>query len=239
MSFQLIEYDHRSRWSYIASFVYFGVVQIYLVILSLFLCYAALTAPVAPGTDHNAKAFFEAIFSPGSTSIIVVALVATFGLYFIGSFLYLDPWHMFTSFPQYLVLMSSYVNILNVYAFSNWHDVSWGTKGSDKADALPSAVTKKEAGGKSTVIEEVDKPQIDIDSQFEQTVKRALQPYVAPKENTNKTLEDSYKSFRTRLVVVWIFSNALLALCITSDSLDRFGFGVCSSSLLVLLLAVD
>lgn len=137
---------------------------------------------------------------------------------------------MFHSFLQYLFLMSSYINILNVYAFSNWHDVSWGTKGSDKADALPSAVTKKDFTGNDTVIEEVDKPQVDIDSQFEQTVKRALLPYIPPKENTQKTLEDSYKSFRTRLVVAWLFSNGLLVLCITSNSLNQFGFSVSTST---------
>jgi len=36
---------------------------------------------------------------------------------------------MFFSYPQYLFVASSYTNILNIYAFSNWHDVSWGTKG--------------------------------------------------------------------------------------------------------------
>lgn len=27
---------------------------------------------------------------------------------------------------------SSFVNVINIYAFCNTHDVSWGTKGSDK-----------------------------------------------------------------------------------------------------------
>ena len=131
---------------------------------------------------------------------------------------------MFTSFPQYLLIMSSYVNILNVYAFSNWHDVSWGTKGSDKAEALPSAKTEKGADGKTTVIEEPDLAQSDIDSQFEATVKRALAPYVPPKEENEKTLEDSYKAFRTHLCTLWIGSNVLLAVVVTQDNFDRFGF---------------
>jgi len=136
---------------------------------------------------------------------------------------------MFTSFPQYLLIMSSYVNILNVYAFSNWHDVSWGTKGSDKAEALPSAKTEKGADGKSNVIEEPDLPQADIDSQFEATVKRALAPYVPPVESDEKTLEDSYKSFRTHLCTAWIGSNATLAVVITQDNFDRFGFSSSAS----------
>jgi chitin synthase len=133
---------------------------------------------------------------------------------------------MFTSFPAYLLIMSSFINILMVYAFSNWHDVSWGTKGSDKADALPSAQTTKEDDGKGAVIEEIDKPQADIDSQFEATVKRALTPWVEPKVVEKKTLDDSYKSFRTRLVASWLFSNALLSVIITSESVNKVGFTV-------------
>ncbi|KAL9626797.1 MAG: hypothetical protein Q9164_007789, partial [Protoblastenia rupestris] len=105
----------------------------------------------------------------------------------------------------------------------NWHDVSWGTKGSDKADVLPSAQTKKDEKGKATVVEEVDKPQADIDSQFEATVKRALTPYVEPKAVAEHSLEDSYRNFRTRLVTSWIFSNALLSVIITSEDVNKFG----------------
>jgi chitin synthase len=177
-------------------------------------------------TKDGPNKFFQTFFSSSSSGIILIALAATFGLYFVASFMYLDPWHMFTSFPQYLLTMSSYVNILNVYAFSNWHDVSWGTKGSDKADVLPSAQTTKSGDGKAAVIEEPDKPQADIDSQFEVTVKRALQPYVEPVVVEKKTLEDSYKSFRTKLVTAWIFSNSLLAIVITSENFDQFGLSV-------------
>ncbi|KAL1310645.1 hypothetical protein AAFC00_000913 [Neodothiora populina] len=214
-----------SRWSYIVSFCWFGLIQLYITIDALYLVIHAFTDKNTTWFDTDtAGDFVQSFFSSTGPGVIIVALAATFGLYFVASFLYLDPWHMFTSFLQYLVCQSSYINILNVYAFSNWHDVSWGTKGSDKADALPSAITEKGSDGKAVVIEEVDLPQADIDSQFEQTVKRALTPYVAPKEDNSKTLEDSYKSFRTRLVTLWIFSNAALAVAITSDNFDKFGF---------------
>ncbi|GAB7349932.1 hypothetical protein MBLNU459_g0630t1 [Dothideomycetes sp. NU459] len=214
-----------SRWSYIISFCVFGLIQLYIIILSLYLVVHAFTDKNTKWfkTD-NPDDFVSSFFASTGPGVIIIALAATYGLYFVASFLYLDPWHMFTSFLQYLLTASSYINILNVYAFSNWHDVSWGTKGADKAEALPSAKTEKSDNGKHTIIEEVDLPQADIDSQFEQTVKRCLTPYVAPKEETAKTLEDSYKSFRTRLVTLWIFSNALLAVAITSDSFDKFGF---------------
>ena len=211
-----------SKYSYIGSFVFFAIVQLYIIADSVYLVINAVTnGNFQLDGEENP---IEQIFSPSSAWIILIALAATFGLYFVASFLYLDPWHMFTSFGQYLLLMSSYINILMVYAFSNWHDVSWGTKGSDKADALPSAQVTKASDGKGKVIEEVDLAQADIDSQFEQTVKRALTPYIAPKEDDKKTLEDSYKSFRTRLVTLWIFSNTLLAVAITSENVDNFGF---------------
>ena len=212
-----------SRWSYIISFCFFGLVMVYVLVDSLYLVVHAFSKGLGL-KDGTADAFVKSLFSTTGGGIILIALAATFGLYFVASFLYLDPWHMFTPFGQYMLLMSSYINILMVYAFSNWHDVSWGTKGSDKADALPSATTQKAADGKGQVIEEVDLAQADIDSQFEKTVKRALTPYVAPKEDIKKSLEDSYKSFRTRLVTFWIFSNALLAVVITSDSVNDFGF---------------
>ncbi|KAK8185703.1 chitin synthase-domain-containing protein [Phyllosticta citribraziliensis] len=219
-----------SRYSYVVSFFVFGFIQLYIVVISMYLVVQAFTSPTEQGLDTSStSAFVKSFFSSDGVGIIIIALAATFGLYYIASFMYLDPWHMFTSFPQYLLIASSYINILNVYAFSNWHDVSWGTKGSDKADVLPSAKTEKAGDGKHTVIEEPDVPQADIDSQFEQTVKRALQPYVPEPEDTSKSLDDSYKSFRTHLTTAWIFSNALLAVVITSDNFDKFGFTVCFS----------
>lgn len=216
-----------SKATYIVSFVVFGVINLYVLVLSMYLVVRAFTTSDNIDTS-SAKDFFESFFGNSSSSgagIIILALAATFGLYFVASFMYMDPWHMFHSFGPYLLLMSSYINILMVYAFSNWHDVSWGTKGSDKAEALPSAKTTK-VDGKAAVIEEIDRPQEDIDSQFEATVKRALKPFVPEVEDESKTLEDSYKSFRTKLLISWVFSNALLAVAITSDSVDGFGFGV-------------
>lgn len=217
-----------SRVTYLLSFCIFGFIQAYVIVLSMYLVVRAFTSPASEKIQtDSATDFFKSFFGSsgsGGTGIILLALAATFGLYFVASFLYLDPWHMFTSFGQYMFLQSSYINVLMVYAFSNWHDVSWGTKGADKADVLPSAQTKKDEG-KAVIIEEIDRPQEDIDSQFEATVKRALAPYVPPKEETSKTLEDSYKSFRTKLIISWIVMNGLLATVIVSDTFDKFGFG--------------
>ncbi|WAQ83179.1 hypothetical protein PtA15_3A548 [Puccinia triticina] len=59
---------------------------------------------------------------------IVISLIATLGSWITSSVLALDPWHLLTCMLQYLLLAPAYINVLNVYAFTNLHDFSWGTK---------------------------------------------------------------------------------------------------------------
>jgi len=156
---------------------------------------------------------------------LIAAMVSTFGIYFIASFLYRDPWHMFSSFFQYLCLAPSFTNVLNVYAFCNLHDVSWGTKGSDKAEALPSVSSSKTKDAE-TVVEDTAKPQEDVDAAFKETVTRAITKVEVKEVPEKPTLDDSNKTFRTRLVAFWMLTNAGLAVAIeningleTGDSL--------------------
>ncbi|PNY29820.1 Chitin synthase 1 [Tolypocladium capitatum] len=219
-----------SKFTYIASFMLFGLIQGYILVLSGYLVARAFDTPIQDQISLDSGADFVRSFFSGSgaAGVILIALITIYGLYFIASFLYLDPWHMFHSFPYYLLLMSTYINILMVYAFNNWHDVSWGTKGSDSSAALPSAnITKGEKN--EVVVEEIEKEQEDIDSQFEQTVRRALAPFKEVEEVEKKDVEDSYKSFRTGLVVSWLFSNILLVIVITSDNFNSFGIGKTAS----------
>ena len=216
-----------SERSYLASFVVFGFVQGYVLVLTTYLVYLALREPLGDQLSSPASLLGR----DGSIAgVILLALVTIYGLNFLASLLYLDPWHMFHSFPQYLVLMSTYVNILMVYAFNNWHDVSWGTKGSDSADALPSANIVQGEGAEDMMVEEVEKEQADIDVLFEATVRRALAPVPkaddGPVERKTKTAEDSYKSFRTGLVVSWLVSNVILVILVTSDDFISLGVPV-------------
>lgn len=211
-------------------------IRLYTLISSFILVSIGFGAfPHANGAWDFIKKFVTSI-----NGVILIALASTFGTYIVASLLYFDPWHLLTSFGQYLLMATSYINILNVYAFCNWHDVSWGTKGADKADALPSVQTTKKSdteGGASLEVLEYELPQADIDSKFEKVVKKALEPYKEPKKNDKPSLDDSYKNFRTKLIITWIFSyffyrmitdvcrNWLLVVLITSDSLSgRFFF---------------
>lgn len=201
------------------------MVQAYLLALAFYLVSQALTPEnLNFDFDHGFSALLSGFI--GSTGgIVLVALVSVYGVYFVASILYADPWHMVTSSWAYFVGMPSTINVLMVYAFCNWHDVSWGTKGSDAQEKLPSAQTKK--GDEMPFVEELEKPQIDIDEQFASTVKRALTPWKEPNDNEGMALDDSYKAFRTNLVLLWTFSNGLLALCINNISISRLCLTVC------------
>ena len=140
---------------------------------------------------------------------------------------------MGSSFLQYLLLAPSFTNVLNVYAFCNLHDVSrspdapfklqinqppfqvsWGTKGSDKAEALPSVSSKKGKDSDQAVVEDTTRSQGDLDDQFKETVQRAVTKLVVKEVVEKPTLDDQNKTFRTRLVSVWMLSNAVLAIAI-------------------------
>ena len=67
-------------------------------------------------TAISGKAFLlgENVFAD-----VVLALMSTAGLYLLSSILYLDPWHMFSSFLQFTLLLPSFVCTLQIYAFCN------------------------------------------------------------------------------------------------------------------------
>lgn len=121
---------------------------------------------------------------------------------------------MFSSFFQYLLLAPSFTNVLNVYAFCNLHDVSWGTKGSDKAEALPSVASKKAKDSDVAVVEDTARTREDLDASFKETVTRALTKVKEEETVEKPTMDDQNKTFRTRLVACWMITNAALAVAI-------------------------
>ena len=127
---------------------------------------------------------------------------------------------MLTCFVQYLLMLPSFVNILMVYAFCNTHDVSWGTKGDNGAkNDLGHAKLASGKGGEKVVEFEMMTDHVDLNAKYD----RLLQDLsVRPKEekksrDASTKREDYYRGFRTRLVLAWMFSNAALVICFTSD----------------------
>lgn len=167
---------------------------------------------------------FSDLFTNSLFLTLIVSMASTYLLYFIVSFMFLDPWHMFTSFFQYLLLTPTYINILNVYAFCNTHDITWGTKGDDKPEKLPAAVTKP--GGKVDVAIPADDH--DLNSQYETELSAFATKYDPPKREMSQQErhEDYYKGFRSAVVLAWMFCNlALAAVVLNTGGLDRVEIG--------------
>ena len=145
---------------------------------------------------------------------LIVSTLSTVGLYFLMSFLYLDPWHMFTSSGQYFALLPSYICTLQVYAFCNAHDVTWGTKGDNVMKTDLGAATASKNG---TVALEMPSEQLDIDSGYDEAL-RNLRDRVevpAPPVAASQQQEDYYRAVRTYVVLVWLVANAVLAMSVS------------------------
>jgi chitin synthase len=92
--------------------------------------------------------------------------------------------------------------------------VSWGTKGSDKAEALPSVSSSKTKDADSAVVVDTTKVQEDVDAAFKETVTRAITKVNVKDVVEKPNLDDQNKTFRTRLVAMWMLTNAALAIAI-------------------------
>lgn len=112
---------------------------------------------------------FLALLEQSSFRNVIISVISTYVIYFLASFMFFDPWHMFTSFIQYIFMAPSFINILNVYAFCNTHDVSWGTKGDNTiATDLGVVKSKKDAAGEHVLEVAVPTEQQDLNAQYEE-----------------------------------------------------------------------
>ncbi|GAA5981736.1 hypothetical protein JCM11641_004230 [Rhodosporidiobolus odoratus] len=206
----------------IAVFAFFSLYLIFNTVILTIKAFCPVSALIAKSDGSSISIFLGSTYGP-----IFAGLAGTFGVYILSALLYLEPWHLLHSMPQYLLIAPSFTNILNVYAFCNLHDVSWGTKGSDKVEALPSAKSKSD--GEEKVVETHEKMQEDIDYTFKATVLRAVEPFEEEEEINTPTSEDTNKTFRTRFICLWLLMNAILALAITrlgSQARSRYFQGI-------------
>lgn len=92
--------------------------------------------------------------------------------------------------------------------------MSWGTKGSDKAEALPSVSSSKMKNEEAAVVQDTERVQEDLDAVFKETVTRAVTKVDVKEVPEKPSMDDQNKTFRTRLVAAWMLSNAGLAVAI-------------------------
>jgi chitin synthase len=197
--------------------IIYGVIMAYTTFAAFYIVVKSLRDPATKYEIGN-NIFTNMIVSTGST----------IGLYFVMSFIYLDPWHMFTSAAQYFALLPSYICTLQVYAFCNAHDVTWGTKGDNIRNTDLGAAKAK--GGKSNLVElEMPSEQLDIDSCYDEALRNLRDRVEVPEPpiSEHQAQEDYYRAVRTYMVIVWLVSNAVLAMAVseaynTTNVADNF-----------------
>ncbi|KAK5801928.1 glycosyltransferase family 2 protein [Linnemannia elongata] len=201
-----------SKVLYTGAMIFFAFLMVYMTFAAIWMTKLGIQTAVAAGATS-----FAALMQDETFRGVILSLASTYGLYLAGSIIYFEPWHMFTSFIQYLGMMPSFVNVLNVYAFCNTHDVSWGTKG-DTIEKMDLGAAKASSNAKTAEVT-VDVPteekdinalyQVALDSMMERTTEEVKPPDAKTEQ------EDYYRAFRTRLVLIWCASNALLVSIIT------------------------
>ncbi|KAG0241687.1 Chitin synthase, class 2 [Actinomortierella wolfii] len=204
--------------------IYLLAIVLFAVIMGFMLFQAGWTVwEVAKPFIGNPGQFTELISQPGPFRDTVISLCSTYGLYLFSSLIHFEPWHMLTSFIPYLFLLPAYVNILMVYAFCNTHDVSWGTKGDNKIEQLGGAEKVSKDGQDMVKVEKPTNPD-DVNAVYLLNMQElAVRPEAVKQKRDAKTKqEDYYKLFRTRLVLSWMFTNAMLIIALTTNWSEVF-----------------
>jgi chitin synthase len=205
-----------SKWTYSLAIVLFGLCNVVTLYCAAFTVYLAVPHSVA-GWENLP----ELVRTTPALMDIVISLAATYGLYFISSFMHFEPWHMFTSFLQYMFFLPSYVNILMMYAMCNLHDVTWGTKGDNgAAKDLGGAKKVKGEGGKELMEVEVVTQREDVDQLW--VAARSSMKIKPPEEKEHRDAAtkqaDHDRNSRTNVVLAWVGTNMAMIIAFTSTA---------------------
>ncbi|TFY80975.1 hypothetical protein EWM64_g3032 [Hericium alpestre] len=188
-----------AKWKY-------KLISLFLAILMVYLLFAAVRCAVQASTQGG-----------GAYQVMLFSIIVTYGVYTFASFLAIDPWHMFTSFIPYMLLSPTYINILNIYAFCNLDDISWGTKEDSTPDSDLGAVIQD---SHSLVDVEMLAEAADANELYEEALSNLKNRTPVRKGPKNKggmsaaekeqAAKDYYASVRTNVLLAWVLSNGLL-----------------------------
>ncbi|CAN3366124.1 chitin synthase 2 [Diutina catenulata] len=186
---------------YVVIVLFFAVLMVYMMLAAVWMAVYTIKDIFS---DPNQSAI-DLMLNPNFRDLIV-ATGSTYCLYFVASFMYLEPWHMFTSFIQYILLSPSYVNVLNIYAFCNIDDVSWGTKGDTGAHDLGTAVVKEDGTFAVNIAISAE----EINKSYLKELDKIKQPAPPEKGGNVTSNEDYYKYVRSMTVLVWMLTNFII-----------------------------
>lgn len=210
--------------------IFYLIIVIFFAVLMCYMIFAAILLSVKSIQqilDDSKSGFsWKFLFVETQFRNLMIAILSTYVLYFIGFLMFLQPVHMLTSFVQYLLLSPAYVNILNIYAFCNIHDISWGTKGQDKIIDL--GIAKKGISGNQDELEIViPTTKYQIDDGYSKMVKTLMTPDPSSSDDNSIDPEEKNKFyfafFRSMTVLIWMFSNFILVAVVTeTGGLSQF-----------------
>ncbi|KAH7921889.1 glycosyltransferase family 2 protein [Leucogyrophana mollusca] len=200
-------------WAYTIAVIGFALLMVYMTAASFLVASKGLA-----DVGEKKVPLVVKIFTDSVARDIAISLFSTMGLYFISSLISLDPWHMLTSFVQYLLMAPSYIAVLNVYAFANIHDISWGTKVGTPDGKDPNPARAVRGGSQVKLRMPVERGEIDraYDEALEDLGKNKL-PILADRKPDPTHSEDFFKTIRTNVLLAWVVSNALLASTVSSS----------------------
>lgn len=197
-----------AKFGYTFSMIIFGLLSMYMTICAIYLAISSIVK-----TENQTSSAVSLLTNTTFVSI-VISVAATVGVYLLASILFLEPWHMFTSVVQYYLMSPSFVSVFGVYSMCNVHDVSWGTKGSDKVSTDLGVV-----GGKNGQVEiNLPTEAKDIDEAYHDAVHvlSTKPPKEEERVDLDQSQRDYYANIRTNVVLVWVMTNGALAIAILS-----------------------
>lgn len=213
---------------YLIIIIFFAVLMAYMIAAAIIMSVNAIKEVVSGG-----KITAKVVFENRTFRDLIISSLSTYALYFVGSILHLKPMHMITSFVQYLLLSPSYVNVLNIYAFCNLHDISWGTKGATaeslgdakitedgKVEFIDAPITTDEINNlyerQMDILAHVAKPKPAV---TEESLRREEQQR---KEKEEEKKKDYYAFIRSMVVLTWITTNfVIIALVLETGGVNQ------------------
>lgn len=213
---------------YLVIIIFFAVLMAYMIAAAIIMSVHAINEVRSSG-----KITAKVVFENRTFRDLIISSLSTYALYFVGSILHLKPMHMITSFIQYLLLSPSYVNVLNIYAFCNLHDISWGTKGATaetlgdakitedgKVEFIDAPITTEEINGlyekQMDILAHVAKPK---SIPTEESMRREEQQR---KEKEEEKQKDYYAFIRSMVVLTWITTNfVIIALVLETGGVNQ------------------
>ncbi|KAJ3147373.1 Chitin synthase, class 2 [Geranomyces variabilis] len=199
-----------SKGIYQASMVLFGLIGIAMMALLGYKISQLFT-------DHKG---LGSVFEIGSGMSYIFSIGVTLGAYVVGAFLQGDAWHLVNgSLFMYMVCLPSYINVLQIYSFCNLHDVTWGTKGDNGGAELPKVALIHSATGTHADVHVAERK--DLEETWRQGISEIKRIHEMPQVKVvdrRLAVEDSYKAFRTNLLLAWLTTNLAVFAVVTQSS---------------------